>query len=193
MDGFDGIASLAQRSTGTPAEVVQLELVRRDEVGGGNGLRPHELRNAFADKDSTTHVPNDRIAAIFRGRICALYSRHSIENGRTNVGRAHITRQDAVAFAEHATPLDARYQIADHVGIKDAALPTAVTGVVGELHGVDGPDLHSDPLQRKHRGRISDVSVSDVRLDGKDIHDSDNNRHGGEIPRHAPKPEIGFG
>src|SRR5262245_66465041 len=57
MDGFDGIASLAQRSTGTPAEVVQLELVRRDEVGGGNGLRPHELRNAFADKDSTTHVP----------------------------------------------------------------------------------------------------------------------------------------
>src|SRR5262245_4431450 len=170
MDGFDGIASLAQRSAGTSAEIVQLELVGRDEIGGRNGPGPHELRNAFADKDSTTHVANDRIAAIFRRWIGALYSRHRIENSGTDIGRAHITRQNAVAFAEHAALLDARHQLGDHACIEYAALPTAITGVVGELHRVDGPDLHPDPLQRKHCGGISDVSVSNVRLDGQNIH-----------------------
>src|SRR5262245_65873371 len=101
MDGFDGIASLAQRSAGTLAEIVQFELMGRDEIGGRNRPGFHELRNAFADKNSAAHVSYDRVAAKSRGWIRPLYRCHRVENGGTNIGRAHITRQDAVAFAEH--------------------------------------------------------------------------------------------
>jgi hypothetical protein len=64
--------------------------------------------------------------------------------------------------------------------------------VVGELHGVDRPHLYAHALQRKNGGIIADVTISNMRLDGEDIHNPDNNRHGGEIPAVQLSPDIGL-
>jgi hypothetical protein len=42
--------------------------------------------------------------------------------------------------------------------------------VVGELHGVDRPDLGAETLQRKHRAGIADVAIGHPGLDGEDVH-----------------------
>src|SRR5947207_8660302 len=43
----------------------------------------------------------------------------------------------SVAFGQHAALRDALQQFADQRGIEHAAGRAAITGVVGELHGVD--------------------------------------------------------
>ena len=50
------------------------------------------------------------------------------------------------------------------------ATPAPIAAVVGELHRVHRPDLDADALQRKHRGRIADMTVSDMRLNRQDVH-----------------------
>ena len=57
--------------------------------------------------------------------------------------------------------------------------------MVGELHRVHRPHLYAQTLQREYRCGIADMAVGDVRLDGEDIHSCNNNRHGGEVPRHV--------
>ena len=52
------------------------------------------------------------------------------------------------------------------------------------------PHLDAHALQRKHRGGIADMAIGDVGLDGEKVHDSDNNRHGGEFPRRAAAFEM---
>src|SRR3546814_9006908 len=42
--------------------------------------------------------------------------------------------------------------------------------VVGELHAVHRPDLDAQALQREDGGRVSDVAIGDVRLDGDHVH-----------------------
>ena len=83
----------------------------------------------------------------------------------------------------HAALLDATDNLADQTGVEHPALPVAVAGVVGKLHGVDRPHLHAHALQRKHRGGIADMAIGNVGLDREQVHGVDNNRHGGETPR----------
>ncbi|MNW03429.1 hypothetical protein D3C71_1993630 [compost metagenome] len=50
------------------------------------------------------------------------------------------------------------------------AAPRAITRVVGEVDGVHRPHLVTEPLQGEDGGRIANVSVGDVGLDGEDVH-----------------------
>ena len=136
------------------------------------GTRAHEFRDAALHIDAG-EIADHRIAAIARLGIGALHARDRVENRLADFRRTHIAGEHAVTFAEHAARLDALHHIADMLRAEHFAVPGAVAGMVGVLHGVDRPDLDSDPLQRKHRGRIADMAVSDMRLDGEDVHARD--------------------
>ena len=71
MHRLNRVARLAQRPAGAPAEVIQLELVGRDDIGGRHRLVPHEFRNALAYENAAANIADHRIAAIFRTRIGA--------------------------------------------------------------------------------------------------------------------------
>src|SRR4029078_2089416 len=134
-------------------------------------LLAHEFGNALAHENTATDVADHRVAAIAGGRIGALDGYDRVENGCADICRAHIAREHTVAFAQHASRLDPFHHLADQAGVEDMTLPAAVAGVIGELHGMDRPDLDTQPLQRKRRGCIADMAERHVRLDGKDIHD----------------------
>src|SRR3712207_7078469 len=57
--------------------------------------------------------------------------------------------QDGVAAAQHVALGDAVDDLLDRRAVEDPALPLAVAGVVGELHGVHRPHLDAQPLQRE--------------------------------------------
>ena len=115
-------------------------------------------------------IADHRIAAIARRRIGALHARDRVEDRLADLGRAHIAGEDAVAFDNTPRSSMPVHHIADMRGAEHLAGPAAIAGVIGELHGVDRPDLDADPLQRKHRGGIADMAVGDMRLDGEEIH-----------------------
>ena len=170
VHGFERIARLRRRAGLAAGEIVELELVGRDDIGGRHRLGSHELRNAGTHKNTAPDVADHRIAAIARGRIGALNGCHRVENGLRRIGAAHITGQHAIAFAKHAALGDARHDIADQPGVEHLALPLAVAGMVGKLHGMHRPHLDAHPLQREHRGGIADMAVGDVGLDRENIH-----------------------
>jgi hypothetical protein len=45
----------------------------------------------------------------------------------------------------------------------------AVLGVVGELHGIERPYIHPDPLHRENRGAVASVAEHHVGLDGEQM------------------------
>ena len=51
--------------------------------------------------------------------------------------------------------------------VKRLTRPCAVLRMIGELHGVNGPHLNPESLQRKGSGVIAKVPGNDVRLDGE--------------------------
>src|SRR5262245_18208821 len=157
---------------GTSRQVAELELVGRDRVGEREHALLDELRNAAANENAALGVADHRIAAVARGGIGALHPADRVDHGFAGVERAEIAGEHAVAFAEHAALVDALYQQADRRAAEDAAAPGAIAGVIGELHGIDRPDLDADALQRKYRRRVPDMAIGDVRLDGQDIHTS---------------------
>jgi hypothetical protein len=93
-----------------------------------------------------------------------------VEDGFADLGVAHVAREHRVAARHDAALLDAADAIPDEGRGKHLAAPGAVAGVVGELHGVDRPDLGAEPLQGEHRAGVADVAEGDPGLDGKDVH-----------------------
>ena len=71
-------------------QVVQLELVRRDDVGGRHGVVAHELRDAGAHEDAAADIADDGIAAIERLRVRLPHPRHRRQDRVADIGRAHI-------------------------------------------------------------------------------------------------------
>lgn len=47
--------------------------------------------------------------------------------------------------------------------------PLAILSVIGELHGIERPDIDPDTLHWKHRGAVSGVAEHHVRLDGEQM------------------------
>jgi len=140
---------------------------------------PKEIRKVLDDyvigQDHAAARPTQRLV---RGRGDEV--RHADRRGIAGQSEqadqvvAALRRVDPVEIGtEHAgaARLDPGHHLADHVGVENTALPAAVAGVVGELHGVDRPDLDAQPLQRERGGGIADVPEGHMRLDGEDIHD----------------------
>jgi hypothetical protein len=47
--------------------------------------------------------------------------------------------------------------------------PLTVLGVVGELHGVERPDIHPDPLHRENRSAVASVAKHNMGLNGEQM------------------------
>jgi len=69
---FDRIARRAQGTALTLAEIIEFELVGRDDIGCGHGFLAHEFGNALAHKNAAPDVADHRVAAISGRRIGAL-------------------------------------------------------------------------------------------------------------------------
>ena len=136
----------------------------------GDRAFAHEFRNALAHEYAAADVTDHRIAAVARRRVRLLDARDRIEDRAADSGVADIAGDHAVALTEHPALRHPFDHLADPCAVEDLAAPGTVAGVVGELHGVHRPDLDSDALQRKDRGRVANMAVGDVRLDGEQIH-----------------------
>ena len=74
-----------------------------------------------------------------------------------------------MAIFKRPTFSDALHQLERGLGRKHGALPRAVAGVVGELHGVDRPDFKAQALQWEHGGSIANMPIRDPGLDREDV------------------------
>jgi hypothetical protein len=91
------------------------------------------------------------------------------ENRPTLRRTAQITRQHRIAIAQLANRRDAFDQFGNLVWRQHVTGPLAVLGVVGELHRVERPDIHPDPLHRKNRGTVAGVTKHHVGLDSEQM------------------------
>src|SRR5262249_58966113 len=87
VNGFDRVARLAQCPTGAFAEILQLELIGRDEIGGRDGLAPQGFRNTFVYKDAAADIAYHRITAISRRRVGPLDGCDSLETSGAAIVR----------------------------------------------------------------------------------------------------------
>jgi hypothetical protein len=171
MDRVERGRQIAHRLSLAPGEQLKLEMVWRDDIGGSERARLDEFRNAGTDEDAAADIADHRIAAIERARPRGLHPGDRIEDRFADRGIAHVAGEHAVAARQRATLLDAGDDLAHRIAGEHAALPGAIAGVVRKLHRVDGPDLVAEPLHRKHRSGVADVTVRHPGLDREDVHD----------------------
>ena len=70
---------------GAAGDLLQLEMVRRHDVGGRHRAGAHEIRDLGLHERAAADVADHRIAAIERARIGALDLGHRIEDGRADL------------------------------------------------------------------------------------------------------------
>jgi hypothetical protein len=167
IDCGDKAVQCRRRAT---CEIFELELIGRNNIGDRYNAFLDEFRDALAHEDAATGVANHRVAAAARRRICALHPCHGINHDFTDIGRANIAGEYAVAFAQHTAFLNSLDHQPDRVGAEKRPAPGAVAGVIGELHGMHRPYLNSDALEWKHGSGVASMAIGDVGLDGDDVH-----------------------
>ncbi|MNR13763.1 hypothetical protein D3C85_1301890 [compost metagenome] len=114
-------------------------------------------------------MAHDRITQVQRLGIHRLDPRHTRQN-RPALGRtAKITGEYGIAVAQLANRGNAFDQVRNLMGCQHVPGPLAVLGVVGELHGVERPDIHPDPLHRENRGTVAGVTEHHVGLDSEQM------------------------
>ena len=166
----EGVAKAHDVSHRAACEELQLEVVRRDDVGGPQRLVREKFRHTGSHENAASDIADHGIAAIERRRIDGFDPRHRTENRVARVGCADIARQDGVTAGQGAALRDPLHAGVNQRRGKHLAAPRAVAGVVRELYRVDRPDLVAEALHRKNRGGIADMSVRDMGLDGEDVH-----------------------
>ena len=160
-----------REAAGLPAgKEVELEVVRREDVGLRDHRVAHELRDAGPHEHAAADVAHHRVAAVDGLRVELLHASHGVEDDAADRRVALVSGQHRVRLAEHAAVLDPGDHLADVVGGEQRPTPRAVPRVVGEVHGEDRPDLVAQTLQREDGGGVADVAVGDRGLDGQDLH-----------------------
>ncbi|MNJ64403.1 hypothetical protein D3C77_603490 [compost metagenome] len=96
------------------------------------------------------------------------------------LGGAEVAAQQRIALPQHAYVGEARHQLADVAIRHPHPLPArAVLGVVGELHGIDGPDFQPHAAHGKHCCAIAGAAEHHVGLNGENsFHDGDSHKKG---------------
>jgi hypothetical protein len=170
MNRIDGHTQIGHAHARPAHQVIEFELIGRDDVGDGKHALLDEFGNAAAHEHPLADIPDHRIAAIARGWICTFHPRHRLDHGLAGIRGAEIAGDHPIAFAQHATLLNSLHHQADRRGAEDAAAPGAIAGVIGELNRLHRPDLDADALQREHGSRVADVAIGNMGLDGENVH-----------------------
>src|SRR3546814_20367627 len=116
-----------------------------------------------------------RSAGPGRLRIGGTDAAEGVEDDGAKGRVADVAGQQRIAARQGAARGKAVEDARDLPGIEDLALPVGVAGVVGALHAVQRPDLDAPALQREDGGRVSELAIGHVRLDGK--HESGRRAH----------------
>ena len=160
------------------AEAVQLQLVRAQVVSHRGGLVEQELTDFRGDDAALLRMAHHRVAEVDRTRVCLADAAHHFED-RTALRRtAQVARQHRVAIAQLANGSDAVHQRRNLLRRQHLARPVAILGMVGELHGVQRPDVHPDASHGELRGAVAGVAEDDVGLDGENVGSA---RHNGVL------------
>ncbi|MCY1441214.1 hypothetical protein D9M71_575190 [compost metagenome] len=127
-------------------------------------------------------MAHHRVADIHRPRIGLADARHHFENRPSLRRAAEIAGQHRIAIAQLADRGDAIHQRRNLFRRQHLSGPVAILSVVGELHGVERPDIHPDASHGKLGGAVAGMAENDVGLDGEDVRSA---RHGGVLLQNA--------
>ncbi len=128
-----------------------------------------ELGQARANEEAAVVIAHDRIADVERVGRGGRDTRATVSSTAwPSSGVAKIAREHRLGAVEAAALLDPGQYLAHGRHGQDIAAPGAVARVVAEQHGVDRPDLVAQPLQRKDRGTVADMTIGHGRLDRDD-------------------------
>ncbi|CAI8827622.1 hypothetical protein EMIT0P228_10571 [Pseudomonas brassicacearum] len=161
--------AVEQRLRLASRKTVQFQLVRAHEVRHGGGFFQEKLTHLGRHDAAFLWMSHDRITQVQRLRIGGLDPRHARQN-RPPLGRAtQVTGQHRIAVTQLTDGRNAFYQYRYLLWGQHFTGPLAVLGVIGKLHGVERPNVHANPLHRKHCGAIAGVSEYHVGLNGKQM------------------------
>ena len=161
---------------------LELEDVGRDDVGQRQGVLAEETRQGGVDVEpaaprgapgaapATIPVPHDRIAGVERPGVGRLDPRDRVKHRRPGLRRPQVAGEHRVTGPEQAARRQAVHHRAQVLGGEDLAGEVLVTGVIGELQGVQRPDLETQALQGKNGRRVADVAIGHMGLNRKDVH-----------------------
>ena len=119
-------ASASRRVALLPRQQVELELVRRHDVGGRHRTVAHQLRDARPHEHAAPDVADHRIAAVARLAVRGLHLR-GIEDRGAGLGRS-LAGQHAVAPRQRIARRDPLHHLGDQRGVEHAPGPGAVAG-----------------------------------------------------------------
>ncbi|MCY1173164.1 hypothetical protein D9M73_133180 [compost metagenome] len=161
--------AIEQRLRLASGEAVQLQLVRAHEVRYGGGLLQQKITDFRRNTAAFLRMPHHRVTQIQCLGIHRLDPRHTRQD-RPALGRtAKVTGEHRIAVAQLANRRDSLDQLRYLMRRQHFAGPLTVLGVIGELHGVERPDIHPDPLHRENRGTVAGVTEYHVGLDSEQM------------------------
>lgn len=114
-------------------------------------------------------MAHDRVTQVQRPGVHRLDPLHTRQDRTPLFGTAQVSGQHRVAVAQLADVGNAFHQRRYLRWSKHFAGPLAILGMVGELHGIEWPDIHADPLHGEHRRAVSGMAEDHVGLDGKQM------------------------
>ena len=124
--------------------------------------------------DAVPGIADHRVAAVDGARVRRPHAPDRMQDRLADAGVAHVAGQHGIAAAQHVAGGDAVHQLADTASpVNTWPVQCAVAGVVGELDGVDRPDLGTETLQRENGAGVADMAVGDPGLDREDVHGED--------------------
>ncbi|MNO85594.1 hypothetical protein D3C76_769670 [compost metagenome] len=161
--------AVLQGFRGALAEAVQFELVGAHVVGHRGGFVEEELADFRDDDAALFRMAHHRVAEVDRARIGLADARHHLEDRPALRRAAEIAGEHGVAVAQLADRGDAVHQCGNLLRGQHLAGPVTILSVIGELHGIQRPDVHADAAHGKFGGAVAGVAEHDVGLDGEDV------------------------
>ncbi|MNP40173.1 hypothetical protein D3C76_1337870 [compost metagenome] len=144
-------------------------MIGAHEVGHAGGLLQQEITDFRRHAATLLRMTHHRVTQVQRlgvDRFDSLQPRQY----RPALGRtAEITGQHRIAITQLANGRDTFDQIGNLVRRQHVTGPLAILGVIGELHGIERPDIHPDPLHRENRGTVAGVTEHHVGLDSEQM------------------------
>ncbi|CAE6929547.1 conserved protein of unknown function [Ectopseudomonas oleovorans] len=159
---LDGLLQAGRLAAG---QQLELELVGGDDSGAGNGLIPQKVGNRRIDEHTTPDIAHHRVAQVAQRRVVLANITHRLENHPPAIGIPQITGKHGRQTRQHATFTQPQQHVADMFGTEYLAAKLAITGVVGELHGMDRQHFEAQTLQGEDCSGVTDMAPGHMRLD----------------------------
>ncbi len=113
------------------------------------------------DEAAGRRVAHDGVAGVDGAGVGLLGACDRVEDDLADLLAALVAGEDRVDLGERPALLDAGEHLSHVLRRHERTTPRAVAGVVGEVDGVDRPDLDPEALEREDRRGVAHVAVGD--------------------------------